>query len=201
MSACYPSERPLLTMLPAPISIDRSRRQFQKYGRRRWTDSFQFLFLRSRLSNVAVVALLAFALLSFILNLRYYLAAGSKPPLVTFPDTGAPWKNSPGPLNHSTHDGLHRPPSGGMNGPHGFEHHIQRIVRPEYARNLNHLIVVPGHAIWKGSRPELRMDDNEWVLEPYQKGKGRVRAFFSHIVRGYVSLSLFNYRIITNSSS
>jgi hypothetical protein len=58
------------------------------------------------------------------------------------------------------------------------------ITREEAIRGLKHLIVVPGHAIWKGGDPQLRLDDNQWVLEPYQKSRGRVAAFFAHIQRG-----------------
>ena len=56
----------------------------------------------------------------------------------------------------------------------------------EITRGLNHLILVPGHAIWKGGDPQLRRDVDQWVLEPYQKVGGRVDAFFAHIQRGYV---------------
>jgi len=43
---------------------------------------------------------------------------------------------------------------------------------------------VPGHAIWKGADPEKRTQDSEWILEPYQKGSGRTRVFWEHIVTG-----------------
>lgn len=58
------------------------------------------------------------------------------------------------------------------------------LSRPKSFRELNHLIIVPGHSIWKGSDPDLRLDEDEWLLEPYQKGGGRVSAFVSHIARG-----------------
>lgn len=51
-------------------------------------------------------------------------------------------------------------------------------------RGLNHLIIVPGHAIWKGGDPRLRLDNDQWLLEPYQKSGRRVAAFFAHIERG-----------------
>ncbi|CAA7259181.1 unnamed protein product [Cyclocybe aegerita] len=41
--------------------------------------------------------------------------------------------------------------------------------------------MVPCHAIWKGSDSWLNEDD--WILESYQKGPGRVKAFYEHIAR------------------
>ena len=46
--------------------------------------------------------------------------------------------------------------------------------------------MVPGHAIWKGTTLEARLDEDQWILEPYQHGGGRVAAFFKHIVTAYV---------------
>jgi hypothetical protein len=46
------------------------------------------------------------------------------------------------------------------------------------------LVIVAGHAIWKGCVPEQRLDDGDWLLEEYQKGARSITAFFSHIVRG-----------------
>ncbi|KAF7984264.1 hypothetical protein HWV62_16108 [Athelia sp. TMB] len=57
---------------------------------------------------------------------------------------------------------------------------------PHYAKNLglDHLIIVPGHSIWTGTDPSLKLDEDQWLLEPYQKGGGRIDAFVSHIARG-----------------
>ncbi|OSX66272.1 hypothetical protein POSPLADRAFT_1177689 [Postia placenta MAD-698-R-SB12] len=49
---------------------------------------------------------------------------------------------------------------------------------------VNHLIIVPGHAVWKGTDPKLRLYDEEWILEPYQRGGGRTSAFYKHIATG-----------------
>lgn len=51
-------------------------------------------------------------------------------------------------------------------------------------QTLQNLIIVPGHGIWKGGNPEQRLNEDEWILEPYQKGGTRVSAFFSHISQG-----------------
>lgn len=55
----------------------------------------------------------------------------------------------------------------------------------ENARHLNHLVIVPGHAIWKGTNADLRLEEDQWILEAYQKGKGRIAAFFKHIALAY----------------
>ncbi|KII92000.1 hypothetical protein PLICRDRAFT_36770 [Plicaturopsis crispa FD-325 SS-3] len=59
------------------------------------------------------------------------------------------------------------------------------IARNSAVQSLDHLVIVPGHSIWKGKRGVAgKGDDDEWLLEPYQRGSGRVAAFFSHISRG-----------------
>jgi hypothetical protein len=50
--------------------------------------------------------------------------------------------------------------------------------RPRY--NLDHLIVVAGQAILLD--PWKYMEDEAWVLEPYQKGE--VETFVNHIIKG-----------------
>ncbi len=61
---------------------------------------------------------------------------------------------------------------------------LSTIDRDETLLGLNHLIIVPGHAIWKGVDAERRFEDDEWVLETYQRGGGRVSAFVQHIEQG-----------------
>lgn len=50
--------------------------------------------------------------------------------------------------------------------------------------DVNHLIMVPGHAIWTGSNAQSRLNEEEWILEPYQRGGERVAALFAHISSG-----------------
>ncbi|KAF7362108.1 C6 transcription factor [Mycena venus] len=54
---------------------------------------------------------------------------------------------------------------------------------PQLQHNLNHLIIVPGHAIWKGTNPDLRMQLDEWVFQSFQKNPepSRLQVFFQHI--------------------
>jgi hypothetical protein len=61
---------------------------------------------------------------------------------------------------------------------------LSTFARQKGLEDLVHLIIVPGHAIWKGNNAEQIMDENEWILEPYQRGVGGVSAFYNHIVRG-----------------
>ena len=55
------------------------------------------------------------------------------------------------------------------------------VNRPSSHTNLNHLILVPCHSIWKGTDSWLKEED--WILESYQRGPGRARAFYEHIAR------------------
>ncbi|KAJ8521192.1 hypothetical protein ONZ45_g2079 [Pleurotus djamor] len=49
---------------------------------------------------------------------------------------------------------------------------------------LKHLIIVPGHSIWRGASAADRLNEDDWILEPYQRGGGRVAAFYDHIAKG-----------------
>jgi hypothetical protein len=64
------------------------------------------------------------------------------------------------------------------------------ITRDDSIRGLRHLIIVPGHAIWKGGDPQLRLEEDQWILEPFQKSTGSVATFFAHIQRGCVYSTL-----------
>ena len=63
------------------------------------------------------------------------------------------------------------------------------IDRPITRNNLDHLIIVPCHSIWRGSNSWL--EDKDWILESYQQGAGRVSAFYEHIARRYIIASTF----------
>ncbi|KAI0737622.1 hypothetical protein C8Q80DRAFT_1114973 [Daedaleopsis nitida] len=55
------------------------------------------------------------------------------------------------------------------------------LPRQHALEDVDHLIMVPGHAIWKGTTADARLDESQWVLESYQRGGGRVAAFNRHI--------------------
>lgn len=61
---------------------------------------------------------------------------------------------------------------------------LSTINRHGKLSKLDHLIVVPCHAIWKGVDATSRLDEDSWMLEPYQKGTKRIGAFFDHIAQG-----------------
>lgn len=61
---------------------------------------------------------------------------------------------------------------------------LSTISRSAGSSSIDHLIIVPGHSIWTGFDPALRLNEDQWILETYQQGGGRVEAFVSHIVRG-----------------
>lgn len=58
---------------------------------------------------------------------------------------------------------------------------IKPLISP-YA-DYNHLVTVAGHAIWKGG-PMLGEIDDEWTLEPYQKGHNESLTWIEHIEKG-----------------
>jgi hypothetical protein len=49
---------------------------------------------------------------------------------------------------------------------------------------LDHLVVVPGHAIWVGTRAEEAEDEDAWLLLSIQKGRGSPSLLRAHIARG-----------------
>ena len=68
--------------------------------------------------------------------------------------------------------------------PYAPSHLSEAIARANSTQSLKRLIMVPGHAVWIGIDPTLRLSGDQWLLETYQKGPGRLAAFFAHISRG-----------------
>ena len=52
------------------------------------------------------------------------------------------------------------------------------------ASGLDHLVIVPGHAIWIGAHAEEAEEEDSWLLASYQKGRRRPTVFRAHISRG-----------------
>ncbi|KAK7043552.1 hypothetical protein R3P38DRAFT_2887531 [Favolaschia claudopus] len=128
-------------MLPKPIA-DRRRTRGSVLDLRR------SLLLRSRATNLAVLALAALAFLSLLLNLHLYFSSSSD---------SSSW-NLPWNVLASLPD-LHH-------------------------EDLNHLIVVPGHAIWKGISPASRLQLEDWAFQsfqPHDTMPSRFEVFFQHI--------------------
>lgn len=166
-------------MLPLPASFSRTHPRRPGYGlglgsgsssgfsrQAHYRSTRAVLLSRARVTNLGFLLLAAFAALSFLLNVVHYF---------TDPST--------------THDdpGGGGGPGGSGRGPRGIRDTLRRDRALE---EIDHLVMVPGHAIWTGRSVEERMDEDAWVLEPYQRGGGRVAAFFGHIARGYVTAQL-----------
>ena len=52
------------------------------------------------------------------------------------------------------------------------------------ASGLDHLVIVPGHAIWVGAHEDEAEMEDSWLLASYQKGRRRPSVFRAHISRG-----------------
>jgi hypothetical protein len=66
--------------------------------------------------------------------------------------------------------------------------HFRSIVdtfpkRPTASSVLDHLVIVPGHAIWIGAGAEDAEEEDAWLLYPFQKGRGSPSLYRAHIAR------------------
>ena len=145
-------------MLPLPATFSRGLGRGHASSRH-YRSPRDVLLARARITNLGFYLLAALAAASVLLNLSHYLS-------------------SPSPSLHSRND-----PGGPYAAPHAV---IETIARDRALGELEHLVLVPGHAIWRGSRAEEGLDEDRWVLEPYQRGGGRVAAFVKHIAAAYV---------------
>lgn len=146
-------------MLPSPVLTRRHRTIHSHPHRSTVRNVLNALLTRSRLTNLGLIALSSLTALSLLLNIFHYLhnTASSDNPL----GTDAPTYQ----LSDENDDSQH-------------------VLRDSWTESLDHLIIVPGHAIWKGIDPEKRTQDSEWFLEPYQKGAGKTQVFWEHIAAG-----------------
>ena len=144
-------------MLPAPISFTGRRRRSFTVSReiRPWRN---LLLVRSRATNLTLFLLLLLLSVSAFVHLRTWLFY----PTCTA-DKG---------ITHATKV------------PKSIADTIHHSNPQNALRKVEHLIMVPGHSIWTGSRIEEALDENFWLLESYQRGSGRVDAFVEHIRQG-----------------
>jgi hypothetical protein len=149
-------------MLPSPVSSGKRRgfRRLDVGPRRNLTN---LLLSRSRFTNLGVVLLTLLTFFSLYHSLRLWLSSNSFP--VSTDDLCLP------PPKTSTHGSSEKLGSTWW-----------ATVTP--SSSLDHLVIIPGHAIWTGHDPEQRLNDSQWILEPYQKGKARLEALYRHIQRG-----------------
>lgn len=115
----------------------------------------------SRVTNLGILILGGSLLLSLLFNLRAFVFRYSQP------------ENQ---LSSPTFDTRRR-----TSVPRSV---LETIQRDQAFTGLEHLIIVAGHAVWKGCTPDGRLDEMNWILEEKQKGGGNVNAFFRHIEAG-----------------
>lgn len=124
-----------------------------------WTQVRTRLAARSRVTNLGVALLTLALAISLLFNMR--------------PAPRAPAPSAPQML--------------GINCPERYRN-VRSVmpVLPGHGKlKLTHLVIVAGHAIWKGKESASVDEDSNWFLEDYQRG-GSVNTFVEHIMRGYV---------------
>lgn len=127
---------------------------------------------RTRLTNLAVALILLLTGTSLMLNISNYLSDPT-------------YAHAHGPTGSWTPKGKGKGEGkalyeGEREERGSIERTINRDIRME---KLEHMVMVPGHAIWTGSDPSKVAEDGEWVLEPMQRG-GSVRTFLRHLEEG-----------------
>lgn len=145
-------------MLPSPVLARRHRTFHSHSHRSAFRNALDTLFTRSRLTNLGLVILCMITAASLLLNVFHYLKTAQ-------PGSSLGTDTLTYQLSDETDDS-------------------QNVMRESWTESLDHLIIVPGHAIWKGVDPDKRTQDSEWILEPYQKGAGKTRVFWEHIATG-----------------
>lgn len=146
-------------MLPSHF-LSRRHRIYPHPHRSACRNLLDVLLTRSRLTNLGLIIFSSITSLSLLFNLVHYL------------NNAAPSADHPGPdtLDYQLSD---------------ENDDSQNVIRDSWTESLDHLIIVPGHAIWKGVDPAKRTQDSEWILKPYQKGVGKTEVFWEHIAVGY----------------
>ncbi|WFD00423.1 hypothetical protein MYAM1_003172 [Malassezia yamatoensis] len=122
-----------------------------------WSSIQSRLAARSRVTNLGVVMMTFALVVSLMLNMR-----------------------------HTTRI-VHVPvaQSSGVECPERFGN-VRSVlpVLPGYGKvKLTHLVMVAGHAVWKGDPSASITDENNWFLEEYQRN-GSVNTFLQHIETG-----------------
>jgi len=123
------------------------------------------LAARSRVTNLGVLLLMGLLSLSVLLNLRNSWALHR---------------------THTVFRGIPPPGFGSWQTFHGLTPHSLTLTAGETVEgmdDLNHLVLVVGHAVWAGCEFSGKGDDANWILESYQRG-GSVKTYWKHIERG-----------------
>lgn len=144
-------------MLPSPV-LSRRYRIYSHPHRSAYRNLLEILLTRSGLTNLGLIIISSITALSLLLNLVHYLDSSSSDKYFTTST-----------FRHQLFD---------------ENDNSQNVIRESWTQSLDHLVIVPGHAIWKGADPEQRTQDSEWILKPYQKGTGKTQVFWEHIAVG-----------------
>ncbi|CAD6885378.1 unnamed protein product [Tilletia laevis] len=123
------------------------------------------LAARSRVTNLGVVLLIAFLALSVLVNLRTMFVLHK---------------------SRSSFRGIPPPGFGSWESFHGLSPESLRITAADPingTQDVNHLVLVVGHAVWAGCEFSGKDSDANWILEQYQRG-GSAKTYWKHIQRG-----------------
>lgn len=145
-------------MLPSSV-LSRRDRAYLYPHRSAYRNLLDILLTRSRLTNLGVIIISSITAFSLLLNIIHCLDNTAAPDSSSLTDA----------LTYQLFD---------------ENDDSQSVARDPWSESLDHLIIVPGHAIWKGVDPEKRTEDSEWILNPYQKGTGKTQVFWEHIAVG-----------------
>ncbi|GAA5940704.1 uncharacterized protein JCM15063_006333 [Sporobolomyces koalae] len=63
--------------------------------------------------------------------------------------------------------------------PHSLESTLNRAHS-----ELNHLVMIPGHAIWQGCDASHATQDTDWILQDFQKDGKHVTTYLRHLTKG-----------------
>lgn len=75
-----------------------------------------------------------------------------------------------------------------------------KLPLPFDKAKMNHLILVPGHAVLKINQlDKAHISDNSWYLLPYQRGVGYPEIIMSHIKNGILKTTMDPYSILVFS--
>ncbi|WWC87208.1 uncharacterized protein L201_002095 [Kwoniella dendrophila CBS 6074] len=191
-------------MLPLPSSTSRRNRNYfpsispggsSIHNLTSSQQILQTLRSRTRLTNLAVFLLISCLFGSFILNLNYLFIS---PAQTTIPDSSSRSSSTGGWLNSQ---------SKGNSIKEGWEDELTSIEqmqsklplsiettleRDKRFKELNHLIMIPGHAIWLGNKNNEKdisniRENGDWILESMQKS-GSVKTYIKHIEKGVEEL-------------
>ncbi|OCF41160.1 cytoplasmic protein [Kwoniella heveanensis CBS 569] len=187
-------------MLPLPSSSSRRPRTYfpslpPNHNISSSQQTLQILRSRTRLTNLAVALLFLALSGSILLNLNYLFSGPSSSSSASRHNTQSRGRLKSHGQGISAQVQSHLELQKGWDDsatpaqldsgiPLSIETTVERDVR--YGE-LDHLIMVPGHAIWTGHDPDKIREDDDWVLEAMQRG-GSVKTYVKHIERGVEEL-------------